>query len=519
MREKNLKRTFIYTMSLLGAGLSLTVNAADINTTQQQPSNLSTSTATYGFTTQLTPKPNSFPVPEDTQLKMVFDSPPTLGHGSIRIIRSRDNVEVDKISLTDEVDSLGIDPYRTIKTNPVRIDGKTVRISLHAHKLDLGESYYVVIPESSFLNANLAGQAFKGIGKESGWSFTTRLTEPEVNKEKYIVGKQGADVDFRTVQGALDFVMENVSVNDPVTVYIKNGIYEEPLYLRSKNNLTIQGESKDNTVIRYTNNEQMNIGPSGRSVFLIENSDFLTLKSLSLINTTLIGNGGQAEALYYNSNNGRLIARNANFISEQDTLNLKGWTWFYNTLVAGNVDYIWGYPKASVFENSEIRTIGDSRGYTGGGYILQARVRNENDPGFIFLNSKLTRGEGPLNHPVPDRKFYLARSGGCNGCYDNIVFVNTKMDEHIRDVGWANAVLPTPKVATPYQGWREFNTMDLDGNKIDLLERLPTHATQLTQEEVVNHYCSRQQIFSGYNDGMGWDPMPGNTANCENAFH
>jgi hypothetical protein len=43
----------------------------------------------------------------------------------------------------------------------------------------------------------------------------------------------------------------------------------------------------------------------------------------------------QAETIYFNADAGRLIARNADFISEQDTLQLKGYAWFYRSLVAG----------------------------------------------------------------------------------------------------------------------------------------------------------------------------------------
>ena len=40
-------------------------------------------------------------------------------------------------------------------------------------------------------------------------------------------------------------------------------------------------------------------------------------------------------------------------------------TWVFNSLVEGNVDFIWGNNRASLFENSEIRTLGDSRGTAG----------------------------------------------------------------------------------------------------------------------------------------------------------
>src|SRR5690606_11332245 len=148
-------------------------------------------------------------------------------------------------------------------------------------------------------------------------------------------------------------------------------------------------------------------------------------------NTTLIGEGGQAEALYFNGQD-RLIAKHVNFFSEQDTVQVKGYSWFYQTLIAGNVDYIWGNNHVALFEESEIRSIGRSSGHNNGGIILQARTVNATDKGFVFLNSELTRGEGPTGEEFADDTVWLARSGGSNSYYDNIVFVNTKMDTHIR---------------------------------------------------------------------------------------
>ncbi|AJQ92545.1 pectinesterase family protein [Gynuella sunshinyii] len=464
-------------------------------------------TAVYNFCNELTPASGEFNTYEDTQLKIRFDSEVTLGEGSIRIFRTSDDVMVDKISLINESDNIGYNPVRTIKTNQVRIDGNIVRITPHANTLEHGVNYYIAIAKEAFTGATLAGQVFEGIGKNSGWTFTTRINGPDTNKTTLVVNDNGHHADFRSVQGALNFIMQNVAADTPATVYIKNGIYEEPLYLYGKNNITLKGENRRRTIIRYTINESMNSGTAGRPLFLIEQADMVRLDNLTLKNTTLIGEGHQAETLFFNSPDGRLIATNADFFSEQDTLNLKGWTWFYNTLVAGNVDFIWGYSKVSLFENSEIRTLGDSRGNGSGGYVLQARVENETDKGFVFLNSKITRGNGPNGDPVLDNTTYLARSGGCSGCYDNIVFVNTYMDAHIKPVGWLNDPLPTPQIANENAGWREYNTMDLNGQEQDLSERLETLSYEMNEEEVLNGYSTREQIFSAYNNGEGWEPM------------
>lgn len=474
-------------------------------------------TATYnlsGLTTPITGEVNAY---EDATLKLTFDSAPTLGNvGSIRIFKTSDNSQVDKIALTDESDAIGYGTLRNIKTRPVRISGNTASISLHSNKLEYGTEYYVAISPTVFTGATLAGQAFAGIGKDSGWSFTTRAAGPDITKTTLTVDDDGHTADFRSVQGALNFVMKNIEANTPATINVRNGIYEEPLYLRNKNNLTIQGESRTGTVIQYPNNELLNSGSEGRALMLVATADMLTLDTLTLKNTTLIGSGGQAETIYFNSTDGRLIAKNANFISEQDTLLLKGWTWFYDTLVAGNVDFIWGYSKASLFEKSEIRSLGRSTGNNNGGYVLQARVEKFSDKGFVFLNSSLTSGAGPTNELPIDGTHYLARSPGGTTTFDNIVFVNTKMGAHIAAGGWAGLGVNSQPQANPASGtattgWREYNTMDLNG--------VPLVATRqfgysLSLAEAAG-YCSRAQVFAAYNNA-GWNPLPDDISDCVN---
>lgn len=473
-------------------------------------------TATYNLTGLVAPAVNAVNEYTDTSLSLTFDAPPTLGTlGSVRIFKTSDDTLVDTIKLTEHKDTIGVGTVRTINTRPISISGNTATIALYSKKLAYDTSYYVAISPSVFTGATLAGQTFAGIGKNAGWTFTTKAA-PAANLTSLTVDDDGSTADFRTLQGALNYVMQNLAVNDAASILLKNGIYNEPLYLRNKNNLTITGESREGALIAHTNNNGMNPSTNDRAVFLVDGADMLTLENLTLKNTTLIGAGGQAETIYFNSDNGRLIAKNADFISEQDTLLLKGWAWFYNTLVAGSVDFIWGTSKVALFEKSEIRSTGRSSGNNNGGYILQARVVNTADKGYVFLNSRLTSGTGPTNELPIDGTHYLARSGGCSGCIDNIVFINTKMGAHINATGWAASPAPTPATATANAGWREYNSMDLSGNPLNISSRLSPASYQLSLGEVQSEYCSRAQIFSAYNSGSGWNPLSEDISDCVN---
>jgi pectate lyase len=475
-------------------------------------------TASYNFTDQVSPAVGEVNAYEDATLKLTFDSAPTLGSaGSVRIFKSRDDSLVDTIALVDEKDAIGYGTLRTLNTRPIRISGNTASINLHANKLEANTGYYVAISGSVFEGATLAGQPFTGIGKNANWHFTTRAALP-TDLTNLLVDDNGTSAHFRSVQGALNYAMKNIPLNDAVTITINEGVYEEPLYLRNKNNVRLLGQSRANSIIQYPNNELLNSGSAGRALFLVEAADMLSLENLTIKNTTLIGAGGQAETIYFNSPSGRLIAKDANFISEQDTLLLKGWTWFYNTLVAGNVDFIWGYSKASLFEKSEIRSLGRSTGNNNGGYVLQARVEAEGDKGFVFLNSSLTNGAGPSGEVPIAASHYLARSPGGTTTFDNIVFVNTKMDSHINAIGWAGKDIngqpqSNPGTGTATTGWREYNSMDLTGAALDMSARQFGYA--LSSSEVAG-YCSRAAVFAAYNNGEGWNPLPEDNSDCLN---
>ena len=465
----------------------------------------------------------------DAALKLVFDNPPVLGSGgTIRVFRRGDDALVDVVRLGAETDTLGYpgqDQVRRVNTTPIRITGNTVTIRLHSNKLDYNTEYYVAIADGVFTGASLGGVPFAGIGKLAGWSFTTRATAPAAAS---VTVDDDGSADFRTVQGALTYAMKNFAKAAPVTINVKNGAYEELLFLRNKDNVSIVGESRDGVVIRYANYDTLNAGTGasqvasatataagGRAIMLVEGSDMLSFDSLSLNNTTLRSSAisAQAETIYFNSDTGRLVAKNAAFYSEQDTLNLKGYAWFYHTLVSGNVDFIWGSSRAALFEESEIRSVGDTTSTSSGGYVLQARVVNAADKGYVFLNSSLThgRGPGPLHGDVPNGATYLARSPGGTATFDNIAFINCKMDSHVAAVGWAGLGVnsqpaPNPAVPTAASGWREYGSTDLAGTPINLATRVG--GFQLSASDVDAGFATRAKVFAAFGSGAGWNPQP-----------
>ncbi|MDM5180188.1 pectinesterase family protein, partial [Massilia sp. DJPM01] len=483
-------------------------------------------TQTYRLDGASLPAAGSIDEAIDSGLTLTFDNPPTLGTGgTIRIFRKSDDALVDVIRLADEVDAIGHagqDRLRRVRYLPLHVNGSTVTIKPHNNRLAYGTAYYVAIADGVFNGATLGGMPFRGIGKAGGWSFATKAAAPA--SASLSVDDDGP-ADFRTVQGAINHASAAFAKAEPVTISVRNGSYEELLYLHGKDKLTIKGESRDGVVIHYTNYDTLNPGTGaseapgasgaplgGRSVLLVEAADMVTLDTLTLNNTTLRSPAmsSQAEALYFNSD-GRLVATNASFFSEQDTLNLKGYAWFYRSLVAGNVDFIWGSARAALFEESEIRSVGDSTSATGGGYVLQARVPNAADKGFVFLNSSLTHGPGPgpLHGDIPNGATWLARSPGGTASWDNLAFINCKMDAHVAPAGWAGLGVngqpaPNPLLPGAGSGWREHGSTDLQGAPLNLAAR--SGAYLLSDEEVAAGFDTRAKVFSAWNSGLGWNP-------------
>ena len=437
------------------------------------------------------PDPSSTVLCVDAPLVIPFDKAPTLGTSGLVQVFKADGTLVDKIDLADIakvdvlsdgtmvpkgadadagkiaidndtpfhtfMDALHSNQYRIVHYTPLRVKGKTLEIKLHNEVLSFGETYYVTV------DASVAGKA---VGKDD-MPFTVKAA-PSGTTLKVAADGSG---DFCTVQGALSYVSRFVKKDDAVTVEIGEGTYQELLFLRNKNNVTIKGTSREKSVIAYPNNDSYETGsgasvsarPSlgasigksgGRSVFLVEGCDNLTLENLTIENTYSIpSHKGQAETIYFNSNY-KLTVENCSLISWQDTFLCKGKVWVHNSLIAGHVDYIWGYPEACLFEDCEIRS-------RAGGYLIQARVPKATDKGFVFLNCKLTAESG-----VKAGSMYLARSGGSTDYFDNVVFVNCTMGPVIAAAGWYTNPAPNPSAPTATSGWREYGSVDASGKAV-----------------------------------------------------
>jgi pectin methylesterase-like acyl-CoA thioesterase len=498
----------------------------------------------------------------------------------------------------------GISQVRIVNYVPIAVSGNTAVIFPHNNKLAYGGQYYVTI-DNGLLAGTRNGATFTGFAAPAtpgtpdpnAWQFTVKASGP--TSFPYQVAWDGS-ADFATVQGAIDAV-PNGSTASTNVIQIAPGVYQELLWIRSKT-VTLRGTDSVATVIQYDNCDGFNPGVGGgqapgaggtfptgnltgggRAVLLTGSATGIVLDRITLKN--IHGQGSQtiptlptpttlpsatavtftnynsavtqAETIYFNvsfgtptattppAEPGTLVARGSNFVSAQDTLQIKGWAWFYDCFVTGDVDFVWGAANTVLFERSELR----SRFNAAGASIVQSRanmnyalgtspVPSTTDTtyaGFVFLRCALTK------EPGADFTAYLARSPGTattstvgSGAttytvytrYDLVSFVECSMESHIAAVGWSVGG-PNPSganlVSTPVVGWREYRSFAPDGRWVNTAGRLanPVSASlggsvQLSDADAQTFFRDRATIFGGATNGTytiigypgGWNPQP-----------
>ncbi len=345
---------------------------------------------------ELFPKDKAEGVNPDTHLVVSFGSVPTLGKtGKIRVFDAADNSLVDTLDMsipdgpapggpkpaaapytTKPYDYSG--PHLTNATakagtpsgeaaptpttmqltiiggftdgfhfHPVIIHDKTATIYLHNNLLAYGKRYYVQIDPGVL---TVADGSFTGIDGKSGWTFATKKEGPAADAARVVVAADGSG-DFNTVQGAMDFVPDNGEKRGDkrITVFIRNGTYEEIVYFRNKSNVTIMGEDREKVQVGYANNEvfnphPVNVGtneypgtyPSRRAAFMVDHSSGIELANFSV--ATYLK--GQAEGLLIVG--GKNIVNHVNVTGSGDAIQVNDSAYIVDSTITGDGDTLLG---------------------------------------------------------------------------------------------------------------------------------------------------------------------------------
>jgi pectinesterase len=344
----------------------------------------------------------------DVQLKLTFNQPPAIGtSGKVRIYDSANDRLVDQLDLsipagpTERATGAALtapymappypyEPRRVVPTNantkpgtpsagaeatpdsyqltiiggftdgfhfyPISVSANTATIQLHHNLLEYGKTYYVMI-DAEVLKA--AGSEFRGIHDKQSWRFQTKVKGPRADAEKVTVSADGKG-DFNTVQGAIDFVPDHSTRR--VTIVVRKGVYQEIVYFRNKDNVTFLGEDREQTVVRYANNEVFNphpvnirtnelagTFPSRRAAFAVDNSNDIHIVNMTVQTTS----PGQAEGLLITGR--RNILSNVRVIGAGDALQVNGQAYIVDSIIEGTGDTILGR-GAAFFERCTLRS-------------------------------------------------------------------------------------------------------------------------------------------------------------------
>lgn len=236
-------------------------------------------------------------------------------------------------------------------------------------------------------------------------------------QDKVVVAIDGSG-DYTTIQEALNHCKAFRDYEQ--VIFIKDGIYHEKVFIDSfLTNIKLVGESKENTIITYSDHAGMPGIGTFNSYTVKVSGDNIKMVNLTIENGA--GEVGQAVALHVEGD--LFEMKDCNLLGNQDTLYAAGKNsrqLFTDCFIDGTTDFIFGAAIA-VFENCTLHSKRNS-------YITAASTTKEHKYGYVFKDCKLSAEEGV-------DKVYLGRPWRD---YANVVFIDCEMGAHIVPEGWHN---------------------------------------------------------------------------------
>ncbi|MEY2917735.1 MAG: hypothetical protein RIS73_1449 [Bacteroidota bacterium] len=244
-----------------------------------------------------------------------------------------------------------------------------------------------------------------------------QTANPQQYKYNFTVAKDGSG-DFKFIQDAIDAM--RVYPLAAITLYIKNGVYNEKLELSENNtDVTFIGENVDSTIIIFNDYS----GKGKHNTFTsytakISGNRFLA-ENITFANNA--GAVGQALALYVDAD--KAVFKNCKFLGNQDTIFTGGENarqLFVNCYIEGTTDFIFG-PATAVFQNCTIRAKSNS-------YITATSTTAGKMYGYVFLDCTVIADSAVT-------KLHLGRPWRANA---KTVFIRCSLPKAIAPQGWDN---------------------------------------------------------------------------------
>ena len=352
-------------------------------------------------------------------------------------------------------------------TGSVTLNGETLTGSFGSksvtyayHGLSYGTQYTLNIGENAITDLN--GNAFPA----RTISFTVMQRPMPTAKTFDAVVAQDGTGDYTTVQAAIDNAPTGRIA--PWLIFVKNGKYEELVTIpENKPFIHLIGQEKGKTVICYwiNNGGSTDIGweystnnPSSKTygkqgVVQVNSTDFYT-ENISYIDSYGVEKQAGPMGLAMSSRNDRQAFNNCEFRSFQDTWytdvrNSNARQYVNNCLIEGAVDFYYGAGNNYV-ENSIFRLARE------GSVIVAPSHAAGTKWGYVLVNNTID-GKGGDN-----------KLGRAWQNQPQAVWINTTLKTTIATEGWSEWHI-APKL------FAEYNTMDAEGNPVDLNNRRTTY--------------------------------------------
>lgn len=426
----------------------------------------------------LSPAPQATGISPDTPLHLRFPAPPTLGTaGLIRIHDADDGRLVDTLDLAipaspnrrmtaaEAAADAAQNAYQSTRIagrdwhfRPVIVRDKLVTITPHHGVLGYGHRYRVTVDAGVLQPTAIT------------WAFATRQAPPAADSSRLVVAADGSG-DFATVQGAVDFVPDAPARR--ITVFIRNGVYEEIVSLNGKRNLVLRGESRDGVQVGYANSSAFNPGARSRWAFSIVDGADIQLSSFTIRNHAI----GQAEALMTRGE--RIVLSDMALHGSGDALTTYGTLYVQDSLLTGHGDTILGY-AAAYFLRTELQSIGPfswtrtPAGQHGNVFVDCRFIASQAPPPW-------GAGAGPVANPAAvfarlPRNNSATRTA-TNFPHAEMVLIDSQL-QGVAPEGWG-PIEEAPDFDSTQVRFLEFNSRDLQGRPVDVSRRHPV-SRQLT---------------------------------------
>jgi pectinesterase len=251
--------------------------------------------------------------------------------------------------------------------------------------------------------------------------FVCRLQAQTANPQQYkyvfTVAKDGTG-DYKYIQDAIDAM--RVYPLSRITLYIKNGVYNEKIELPETNtDVSFIGESVDKTIISFNDYSGRGKLVTFTSYTARISGNRFKAENISFVNSA--GPVGQALALYVDAD--QAMFKNCRFLGNQDTIFASGENahqYFTDCYIEGTTDFIFG-PSTALFQHCSIHCKSNS-------FITAASTPATKKFGFVFMDCTITADSSVS-------KLYLGRPWRAHA---KTAFIHCDLPGAITAEGWNN---------------------------------------------------------------------------------